>query len=236
MNQTSTYVRRIPNYKNRTAEAIITEWHSADSYECIYRAMSWLDHFERNGHYPSMLYAAIEGRSGVEHLIFEEIVISTGASLTKDQYNNLLKNSRKLEKKLFKLTPDYMKLQTFTRAVHELNPNLPPLVFWDIKALMRAWGTLSKYLHWNGAKNYTSDDQSWRAQANLNIKKQIEPIWIRITSGDSGIIHPTQMTDGVREIWQGFKDGNINHESLDFRLRFHLSAEKAKSLFKIHQL
>ena len=68
-----------PSHTSRTPEQIVSEKIYFDSAGYLYRAMSWIDHFERNDHFVSLLYACIEARYGIEYLIFEEIIISTGA-------------------------------------------------------------------------------------------------------------------------------------------------------------
>lgn len=206
-----------PSHSNRLPEDIVSNKLYFDAMGYLYRAMSWLDYFERNKQFPALLYTCIEARYGIEYLIFEEIVISSGLNLSQVDYEKLLNNSTKLHKFLKQISPDYEKLQQFTKIVASLAPQAPKLIQWNLNSLMKSWGTISNYVHWCGSKNTTTELSDWKTNAAKIIKEIIEPIWLNITSGQSGILHPTQMKPEILALWKEYKNGNINDESVRIR-------------------
>lgn len=207
-----------PNYRNRTPKEIISEriYHDASGF--MYRAMSWLDVADRSGHFAAFHYACIDARLAIEHLIFEQLAITAGDALDAEKYERCVANPRKLDKLLQQIVPDYEKLQEFTKLVGSLSPGTPPVNQWDIRDLRKSWGHLSRYLHWTGAPLHTTENPSWQAQAIQEVKTIIEPLWQKMRSGHSGSIRPETMPGPVREIWNEFKDGQIDFESARIRL------------------
>jgi len=203
---------------NRNPEEIITKNSYLDSMGYLYRAMSWLDYFDRIDHFPALLYSSIEGRFGIEYLLFEELVIGTGANLSRIDYEKCLRERTKLSKAIDRLIPDYKKLQQFTSALASLEPRIPKLIYWEPKKLMKSWGTLSNYVHWCGAKIETTEVTSWRRSAYTEIKDSLVPIWEKITSGQSGFMHPDNMNPEIREIWLDFRNGIIDLDGAKIRM------------------
>ena len=64
------------DYKNRDLEEIVGQKISFDSVGHFYRAVSLLDYFDRTKLLTSLLYSSIEARMGIEHLLFEQLVLS----------------------------------------------------------------------------------------------------------------------------------------------------------------
>ena len=203
---------------NRNPEEIITKNSYLDSMGYLYRAMSWLDYFDRIDHFPALLYSSIEGRFGIEYLLFEELVIGTGANLSRIDYEKCLRERTKLSKAIDRLIPDYKKLQQFTSALASLEPRIPKLIYWEPKKLMKSWGTLSNYVHWCGAKIETTEVTSWRRSAYTEIKDSLVPIWEKITSGQSGFMHPDNMNPEIREIWLDFRNWIIDLDGAKIRM------------------
>lgn len=88
----------IPNHRGKSPEEIVEiEFYNSASY--LFRAMSWLDYHKRTRQFSSLLYACIEARQGFEYLLFELLIISTGANLLVEQYLNCVN-----EKNIFKKT------------------------------------------------------------------------------------------------------------------------------------
>lgn len=220
-----------PSHINRSPEEIIRENSYLDSVGYLYRAVSWLDYFQRIDHFPALLYACIEGRFGIEYLLFEELVMGTGAKLSRHDYERCLKEGTKLKKAIDRLVPDYKKLQQFTSAITSIQPGLPTVVFWEPSELMKSWGILSKYLHWFGAKNETTEIASWRTAAYDAARQALDPIWKKMCSGQSGFMHPENVMPEVRQVWLDFKNEKIDLESAKIRLDLMkpvLSAKYAK--------
>jgi len=207
-----------PNFISRSTEEIVNEKLYFDSAGYLYRSMSWLDYFEKNKQFTALLYACIEARYGIEYLIFEEIVISTGANLSREDYEKCLKDSTKLHKKLKRITPDYKLLQQFSMILVSLEPRLPKIIQWDPSELMKSWGKISKYLHWCGSRNNTTELASWKDDTFKSVKREITPIWLKISSGQSGIMHPNDMQPEIRELWFKYKDGEVDKEGIKIRM------------------
>jgi hypothetical protein len=217
-----------PSQINRTPEEIIQENSYLDSAGYLYRAVSWLDYFQRIDHFPALLYACIEGRFGIEYLLFEELVMGTGAKLSREEYEKCLKEGTKLKKAIDRLVPDYKKLQQFTAAIISIEPGLPKLIFWEPAELMKSWGTLSKYLHWFGASIETTEIASWRAAACTEVSQVLDQIWQKMSSGQSGIMQPENMNAEVREVWLDFKIGKIDLDGAKIRLDLMKPVLRAK--------
>ncbi len=213
-----------PDYKNRDPKEIMGENIYFDSIGHIYRAMSWLDYFERMNQFPSLLYSCIEARMGIEQMLFEEIVLSTGFQLDRNGYERCLKSRMKFGKLIRQLSPDYEKLQQFTRVVLELtgmgtDEPVPQLVFWKTRELEEAWGRLSRFLHWPGAPTETTDDPDWINNSYRDIKNTLLPIWERMSSGPTGILHHNDMKPKVHDIWTDFRNEKIGIDSVRWHLK-----------------
>lgn len=206
-----------PSHTNRTPEDILSKDVYFDSVGYIYRAMSWLDIAFRKQSFPELVYACIEGRLGIEYLLFEELVISSGANLTREQYERCLKEG-KLAKTIERVSPDYRKLQEFAQVVVAVEVSAPRLVSWEPKALMKAWGQLSEYLHWKGVKTETTEDEEWVSESIEEVRSILGPIWEKATSGQSGIMRPDQMHPEVRDVWNDFQAGTITAYGVKRRL------------------
>jgi len=208
----------VPNHIGRTPEVIITEKSYLDSVGYLFRAVSWVDYFRRVDHFPALLYACIEGRCSIEYLLFEELVLCTGARLCRDDYERCVKERNSFDKLIKQLSPDYEKMQQFTSAVVAVDPRAPRLVYWTPSELVKTWGKLSRYAHWAGSRNETTEDPAWRAEALSQVASWLDPIWIKATSGRYGILHPNDMKPKAREVWEDFKGGRVSFEGLKIRL------------------
>ncbi len=156
---------------------------------------------------------------GLEHLLFEELVLSTGVNLSPAEYERCLRNKTKLGKLIRQLSPHHRKAQDFTAIVAEIEAGGPPLLFWEPKEIERAWGVLSQYLHWAGAKTETTDSAEWMSTAYAMIDKTITPLWAKMGSGYSALLHHRGMPEHVRLIWEDFAAEKIDGNSVKARLR-----------------
>lgn len=209
----------IPNYKNKSPLEI-AEIDFFDSASYFYRGMAWLDFHNRTRKFSSLLYACAEARHGIEYLLFEELVISTGANLSIDEYRKCVKERNRFTKTIKKLTPDYERIQEFTKIIVSLEPTIPNLIYWDHHSLMKSWGTISNYLHWFGARNLTTENPTKLESYSKEIEKVLTPIWIKITSGQSGIMHPKDMAPIVKEVWDKFRNNEIDAKQAKFQLNY----------------
>lgn len=217
-----------PSHASRTPENIVGEKLYFDSVGYLYRAMSWLDYFERKDQFTALLYACIEARYGIEYLIFEEIVISTGANLSQEDYEKCLKSPTKLYKALKQISPEYEKLQEFAKIIVSLVPEFPKMIQWNPKKLIKSWGIISNYLHWCGSRNNTTELSSWRSNAGVKVRGVIEPIWVKITSGQSGLMHTKDMHPEILELWYQYKNGIVDAEGIRIRMQILKPALESK--------
>ena len=209
----------IPNHIGKTTTEIVAI-EQLDAAGYFFKSMAWLDYFTRTPGFSPLLYACADGRHGIEYLLFEELVISTGANLSEADYRRCVNERNRFIKTIEQLSPDHARLKRFTSIVASLEPQAPTLIEWDHKALMREWGVLSHSLHWVGARPLRTEDMNWLNSAHAEIKAAVEPIWINITSGRSGILHPKDMHPTAKEIWERFKRGEIDEQGAKFQLQF----------------
>jgi hypothetical protein len=209
----------IPNHKNRSSEQILSEHIFHDAMGFGFRAASWLDYAKRSGNFAAVHYACIDARLSIEHLLFEQLVITAGPAFTEVEYKRCLSESRKLNKLLTQMVPDYDKLLEFSEIVGELMPASPKVNRWDIKGLMKSWGRLSALLHWSGAHSRTTEDAAWQQGALSEASDVIEKLWAQMSTAQSGCIRVHTMPQGIREVWESFKDGQIDRDSAKVRLQ-----------------
>ncbi|MDZ7753218.1 MAG: hypothetical protein U5S82_16575 [Gammaproteobacteria bacterium] len=207
-----------PSHRNRTAQEIVSEHIYHDAQGFGYRAASWLDLAHRSGDFAPFHYACIDARLSIEHLIFEQLVITAGGALDQDSYKRCLLEPRKLDKVLNRLVPDYDRLQEFNTIVGSLLPGLPRLNRWNITDLRKSWGKLSQYLHWSGAHPETTENPPWQRHALDQVTSIIDPLWQKISSGHTGSIALDSMPRPVREVWEDFRVEKIDAESVRIRL------------------
>lgn len=208
----------MPNHRNRTADEISSKDVHHDSTGYFFRSASWIDYVKRTGNFAAFYYACIDARLAIEHLIFEQLVISAGESLNFDNYKRCVSNPRKLDKLIQELVPDYEKLQEFAEIVCSLQSKRT-LNRWNVKDLRKYWGQISRYLHWMGAKDETNGSQQWRDCAIQEVASIVEKLWEKSKSGYSGSIRIDTMPPKVHDIWGEFRDGVINVESVRIRLQ-----------------
>ena len=163
----------------------------------------------------------------IEYLLFEQVIIATGANLTEEEYQRCVKDGS-IEKALRRIVPDYKKLRKFTVAVASIDSVTPKLIEWDPQSLMKASGKLLAYLHWQGVQGRTTEDTDWAARALKDARSIVEPIWTQISSRQNGILHRSQMTPEILALWKRYRDVRLDLASVRFRLDYLLPALSAK--------
>lgn len=204
----------IPNFRGRTAHTIITENVFNDSVGYVYRALSWLDmaKIEKSG--PAFQYAAHDARQGIEQLLFEELVLSTGANLERSEYKRCLGNSTKLHAIIKRLSPDREKLGVFVQVVMATGGPKLELMVWDHKLLMNYWRAVSNYLHWAGAIDETINKWSWVEAGIAKTEEACLYIWKNKTEKETGVMLPFDMHPAIAALWQRFKAGSIGEKDV----------------------
>lgn len=199
----------IPNFRGRTAHTIITENVFNDSVGYVYRALSWLDMAKREKNSPAFQYGAHDARQGIEQLLFEELVLSTGANLERSEYQRSLGNSTKLHAIIKRLSPDREKLGIFVQAVMATGYPKLELMVWDHKLLMSYWGAVSNYLHWAGAIDETINKWCWVEAGIAKTEEACLYIWENKTKKETGVMLPSDMPPEIAALWVRFKAGSI---------------------------
>lgn len=203
-----------PEYRGRLPEQIISDRVYFDSVGYAFRALSWLDIAKQTRNVCALQYAAHDTRQAIEQLFFEEIVLSVGAALDREEYERVRGNSTKLHKILKRLSPDYARLAQFTQVIVSADPQSPPLVTWDHKALMKHWRRISTYLHWAGEPAQTVERDGWIDQGIGAVERAALHIWDNNRAGLTGIIMPKKMKSEIRDCWERFRCGDIDIESV----------------------
>lgn len=200
----------IPTFRGRTAHAIITENIHNESSGYVYRALSWLEVAKREKSSPAFQYGAHDARQGIEQLLFEELVLNTGANLDRSEYQRSLGNSTKLHAIIKRLSPDREKLGIFVQAVMATGDTKLDLMVWDHKLLMNYWGTISNYLHWAGAIDETINKWSWVEAGIAKTEEACLYIWKNQTERETGVMSPSDMHPKIAALWESFKAGSIS--------------------------
>lgn len=203
-----------PEFRGRTPEQIISERIHFDSVGYAYRALSWVDVAKREQNVCALQYAAHDARQAIEQLLFEEIVLSVGTQLDRKEYKKCKGNSTKLHKIIRRLNPDYNKLAQFTQAIISIYPQMPPLIIWDHKVLLKHWGTVSSYLHWAGEPAETTESTEWINKGIKAVEKAAMYIWGNNEKGYTGIMMPQNMQPEIRENWERFRTCEIDLDSI----------------------
>lgn len=208
---------RGPDYRNRSPSDIVTQYVTFDSAGYVYRGLSWLDYAKRHTSVLALGYAALETRRAIEQLFFEELVMSVGGQLASAEYTKCKGNATKLGRLVRKLSPDYERLVSFTRAIMALLPVVPNLIVWDHTTLLKHQGAVSRYVHWDGAPADTSDSPQWFVVALETIGGAATYLWENMQAGDSGIMMPDKMQPEIRHAWDEFRLGRIDLDSVRVR-------------------
>lgn len=216
------------SYIGRSPDQITYEDKGYDSAGYLFRALSWLDVYRRNKGFPAILYASIEGRMAIEYLLFEILVVGTGAELSFEEYSKCLKDRTKLDKAIGRLVPDYEKIQTFTGVLIEFEPKVPKQITWNVGGLKKQWGKLSEILHWNGARNLTTESTEWNDLVFASIELVLNEIRSKMETGASMAMAPSSMKPEIYDVWNDYKLEKIDLNSVRFRLNLLKAVLNAK--------
>lgn len=211
-----------PDFTNRQPIDIISDKLFFDSAGFVYRGLSWLDYAKRNGTVTTLMYSALEIRLAIEHLMFEELIMSVGCQLDKTEYEKCKGESTKFAKIIKRLSPDYRQLIIFTQTISSLIPNSPPLIEWEHEKLLKLWGDLSSFLHWAGEAKDTFESSRWFLKGLETTEHAATYLWDKMISGHSGVMMPEKMQPEIRQIWENFKSGKIDLSSVRERARIAL--------------
>lgn len=200
-----------PSYRGRSPAQIISEDIFFDSVGFIYRALSWLDIAKTDNNVCAFQYAAHDTRQAIEHIFFEELVLSVGSKLDQQEYENCKGKSTKLYKIVRRLNPDYEKLVKFTQAIVSVLPSpRPKIIIWNHKKLMRHSGEVSNYLHWTGEPAETYESCNWLEQGIAIVNAIAISIWDNSKSGYTGKIIRDQMPPEIMGYWQRFRAEEVD--------------------------
>jgi len=209
----------IPDFRNRSAQSIVTERVRNESSGYIYRALSWLDLAKREKSSPAFQYGAHDARQGIEQLLFEELVLSVGGALDRSDYVNCLGNSTKLHAIINRLSPEREKLARFVQVLMSIGEPRVDLMLWDHKLLMKYWGQLSRYLHWAGAIDETINSWQWVTAGMTLAEEAALYVWKNQTEGETAVMLPADMHPEIAHLWELFKEGKISVEELRISTR-----------------
>jgi hypothetical protein len=202
------------DFRNRLPQDIISKDVYFDSVGYVFRGLSWIDIAKRERNVCALQYAAHDIRQGIEQLLFEEIVLSVGTELDRKEYENCKGNSTKLHKVITRLNPSYKKLAEFTRAIFSVDLQMPPLITWDHKELMRLWGKISNYLHWAGEPAETVESNDWFLNGIATVGPVAEYLWNNSKSGYAGIMIPKNMHPEIRNCWERYLAGDVDLDAV----------------------
>lgn len=204
----------IPNFKNRSADSIVSDEISFESPGYIYRALSWIDLAKRTRSPVAFQYAAHDARQGIEQLLFEELVMHSAPNFDRAEYRKCLGASTRLHAIINRLAPEREKLARFTQAVYAVGAIRVQLVVWDHRLLMRYWGSLSNYLHWAGVIDESIKDKSWVTDGIEITEKACMYIWDNKTTKETGVMRPDDMHPEIRDLWERYREDKVDIEGV----------------------
>jgi hypothetical protein len=188
-----------------------SSWH-------FFQALSWLDYATRESAPSAIHYAAFELRYGIEHLLFQLLVLAS-ESLSLEEYKQTIGNPQATKKLLASPPRNYAKLAEFAEVVVSVDPHAPPIQFWNLNDLFRYWGIASEFIHFVGPHSVTYSQTHWIAKAIARLDSVLNPLWSAITTTvGNALIRPSQMPPEVHQAWTEFKDGTLAKDDLARRL------------------
>ena len=189
-----------------------SSWH-------FFQARSWLDYATREDAPSAIHYAAFELRYGIEHLLFELLVLAS-ESLSEPEYRQAIGDPKQMNRLLASPAPNYAKLAEFAEVVVSVDSQAPPVHFWNLKALFRCWGVASEFLHFVGPHAATYSQTDWVAKAIARLDSVLTPLWSKITDTiGNAFMRPSQMQPEVHQAWTEFRDGILTKDNLVHRLK-----------------
>jgi len=211
----------IPDFHGRTADQIVSEPFIADSAWHVHAALSWIDYVKRTSGAIALHYGGFHLRLSVEHLWFQIFWASRGAMLPIDEYKKAIKNATKLYKLIDSLAPDYQKFAEFDQIIASIDRHVHPLtVVWDIERLKRIRGECSsRLLHFQGISEEDYLSEKWMIQHLVFLEESALWMWDTMRArGNHVVYHPQGLTPQTQLIWDSFRKGEINEESVRYRL------------------
>jgi hypothetical protein len=197
---------------------------SDDSAGHIHSCRGLIKQIKQTRDFRYVIYAGMHLRLCIEHLWFENLTVALGNKINEAQYAKATKSATTLYKLIDEFSPHYSKyceFGTLIRAAIRNNP-LPPFTTWDIPRLKRAHGGLStRLLHFHGFDR-TEAERTARFDDDLSfVDKESSWIWKTCTTmGVFVIFQPESLKEPARQIWEDFRDGKIQADSVKTRLGF----------------
>lgn len=189
-----------------------SSWH-------FFQARSWLDCATRESAPSAIHYAAFELRYGIEHLLFELLVLAS-ESLSEREYRQAIGDPKQMNKLLMSPPRNYAKLAEFAEVVVSVDSQALPVHFWNLKDLFRYWGIASEFLHFVGPHATTYSQTDWVAKAIARLASVLTPLWSIITSTiGNAFMRQSQMQPEVHQAWTEFRDGTLSKNDLVHRLK-----------------
>jgi hypothetical protein len=206
-------------WRGKSPKEILTNTPVDHSSWHFFQARSWLDYATREDAPSAIHYAAFELRYGIEHLLFELLVL-VSESLSEREYKQAIGNPKRMKRLLASPARNYAKLAEFAKIVVSVDSYAPPLHFWNLGDLFRHWRVASEFLHFLGPHSANYSQTDWIAKAIATLDSVLTLIWSTIT-GTVGcaVIRPSQMAPEVLQAWTEFKDGTLAKDDLACRLK-----------------
>lgn len=199
----------IPSFTNRSPNEIVTEINFFESSGRAFKALSWLDYAKSNRNVSALEYAALETRLAIEQLLFEQLIVGVGTKLEAREYKKCTGNAKKLNEILERIIPRYERLIEFTKA---MAPDGIPITKWNNRALIEHSGKVSKYLHWSGGLDETTQASTWYEKGIAVVEAAANYIWQGLTTGNTAVMAINKFEPEIRELWDLYANGHITLE------------------------
>lgn len=141
--------------------------------------------------------------------------------LSADEYRKAIRNATKLYKLIDSLAPDYRKFAEFDQIIASMDSHVhPPTVVWNIERLKKIHGECSnRLLHFQGISDERCMSDSWMIKHLTFLEDSALWMWNTMRSrGNLVVCHPEGLVPQVQLVWESFRKGEINAESVRYRL------------------
>ena len=218
-------------YKNKTAEDILSSNYCEDPAWHIRNALSWLDYSERKSCPVALHYAGLHLRLAIEHLWFNLFGAARGGELSQTEYKKAIKSTTTLYQLIDQFSPYYTKFTMMWKIIDELDAMPRPKgIIWNIPKLKRIHGKCSsKTLHFQGVISEGYPKGKWIEDRQRFLYDSSKWMWDKMRSGMGIIVYkPETLKSDVLPLWERYRDGEIDEESLRHGLNIILPIVKDK--------
>lgn len=163
-----------------------------------------------------ILYAGLEMRMGIEQLFFSIISLAKGS--IDDATLSRCRRRDELRTVLSEVAPDYTLRCRFASAVASVYPDVPAPAEWNVGTLIKHYVAINELCHSPFVfHDMARDSAFWERRIT-----RLEEAYVYLADGmrrGTGMINFEQATSFGKELWELFRLGKIDLDSVKARMR-----------------